>query len=140
MQVGEPDKVQSAINVTPLVDVVLVLLIIFMVMAPQLQSGPPVQLPRTDQPEDAADETQQIRVTLERGGVYWVDDDRMTAEQFPEFLSANLEQRADWKVVLHGDARLTYGEVKQALLVIEQAGFNNVGLVTEARNPSGEGS
>ncbi|HXV78038.1 MAG TPA: biopolymer transporter ExbD [Candidatus Polarisedimenticolaceae bacterium] len=137
MQVGEPEKLRSTINVTPLVDVVLVLLIIFMVMAPQLQSGPPVRLPETDRPEDSSDPTRQIRVTLETDGTFWVDDQRLTADQFPEFLGRTAAERGDLKVVLRGDARLTYGEVKRAMLIIESAGFNDVGLVAEKRAAEG---
>lgn len=140
MQVGEPQRVRSAINVTPLVDVVLVLLIIFMVMAPQLASGPPVRLPETDQPDGAGDDTRQIRVTLEQDGAVWIDDTRLTAEQFPERIAAAARERGDFKVVLHGDARLTYGEVKRAMLIIEGAGFDDVGLVAKRRDTGdGEG-
>jgi biopolymer transport protein ExbD len=137
MQVGEPQQVRSAINVTPLVDVVLVLLIIFMVMAPQLASGPAVQLPETEQPEEAADDTRQIRVTLEQDGVVWIDDARLTAEQFPERIAAVARERGDFKVVLHGDSRLTYGEVKRAMMIIEGAGFDDVGLVAKRRETAG---
>ena len=68
MQAVKPDKVQSAINVTPLVDVVLVLLIIFMVVAPQMQSGPSVDLPTTDQPPTRQDTGRQILVAIQRSG------------------------------------------------------------------------
>jgi biopolymer transport protein ExbD len=133
MQLANAGKVQSAINVTPLVDVVLVLLIIFMVIAPQLKSGPNVQLPTTDQPPKKTDDGQQILVAIERGGTIWVDSDSVTAEQFPQSIRAAAERRADWKVVIKGDARLTFGEVKQAMLAVEAAGFKDVGLIAERR-------
>jgi len=133
MQPSKPAKVQSAINVTPLVDVVLVLLIIFMVIAPQLQAGPNVQLPETDQPPKKTDAGQQILVALEWGGTIWLDSDQVTAEQFPLSIRGTFEERPDWKVVLKGDARLTFGEVKQTMLAVEAAGFKDIGLIAERR-------
>jgi len=133
MQQTKPDKVQSAINVTPLVDVVLVLLIIFMVIAPQLQAGPAVQLPETDQPPKKTDDGRQILVALEWGGTIWLDSDPLTAEEFPPSIQEAARARSDWKVVLKGDARLTFGEVKQAMLAVEAAGFKDIGLIAERR-------
>jgi len=133
MQVGEPAKVQSAINVTPLVDVVLVLLIIFMVVAPQLQSGPALELPTTDEPPRKPDDGRQILVALEHGGAIWIDSDPVTAEQFAESIQQAAEQRGDWQVVIKGDARLTFGEVRRAMLAVEAAGFKDVGLIARRR-------
>ena len=134
MQATEPGKLQSAINVTPLVDVVLVLLIIFMVIAPQLNAGPAVQLPETDQPSKKTDDGRQILVALEWGGTIWLDSDQLTAEQFPLSIHEAAEARPDWKVLLKGDARLSFGEVRQAMLAVEAAGFKNVGLIAERRD------
>jgi biopolymer transport protein ExbD len=133
MQPNKPAEVQSAINVTPLVDVVLVLLIIFMVIAPQLQAGPNVQLPETDQPPKKTDDGRQILVALEWGGTIWLDGDQVTAEEFPLSIQEAAEARSEWKVVLKGDARLTFGEVKQAMLAVEAAGFKDIGLIAERR-------
>jgi biopolymer transport protein TolR len=132
----ETPQVQSAINVTPLVDVVLVLLIIFMVIAPQLHSGPELQLPVTERPPDKPDDGQQILVALEHDGTLWLDNDRVTAVEFPELLRQTTEQRADWQVVIKGDARLTFGEVQRAMLAVEAAGFPDVGLIAERQQPS----
>ena len=65
---------QAAINITPLVDVVLVLLIIFMVMAPQMRTGPEVDLPDTAKPRDQGDERGRILVTIDEAGKLWIDD------------------------------------------------------------------
>jgi biopolymer transport protein ExbD len=105
-----------------------------MVIAPQLQSGPNVQLPTTDRPPKKPDDGRQILVALERGGAIWLDSDQVTAEQFPQRIRAAAERRADWQVVIKGDARLTFGEVKQAMLAVEAAGFKDVGLIAERRD------
>jgi biopolymer transport protein ExbD len=139
MQAGRPGKVQSAINVTPLVDVVLVLLIIFMVIAPQLHSGPDLTLPTTDKPPEKPDDGRQILVALERSGTIWVDSAQLTPQQFPERIREAAKGRDDWQVVIKGDARLTFGEVKQAMLAVEAAGFKDVGLIAERRDALEQG-
>lgn len=137
MQAVKPDKVQSAINVTPLVDVVLVLLIIFMVVAPQMQSGPSVDLPTTDQPPTRQDTGRQILVAIQRSGTIWIDSDQVAADRFYESLQEAAVERADWKVVIKGDSRLTFGQVKQAMLAADAAGFKDVGLIAERRDDAG---
>jgi len=124
-------KVRSGINVTPLVDVVLVLLIIFMVIAPQLQSDAAVDLPKTDRPQDKPDDGKQIVVIIEPGDSLWIDGSQATFDEFPARLGEAAEGREDWKVVIKGDARLTFGEVQRAMFAIEAAGFTDVGLIAE---------
>ena len=138
MQAGRPGKVQSAINVTPLVDVVLVLLIIFMVIAPQLQAGPALELPTTEEPPPKPETDRQILVAIERGGTLWIDEDQVTAEEFAARIREVGEIHPERKVVLKGDARLSFGEVKQAMLAVEAAGFKDVGLITEQRKQAEE--
>ena len=137
MQASKPDKLHSAINVTPLVDVVLVLLIIFMVVAPQMSSGPAVDMPTTDQPPKREDSGRQILVAIERSGTMWIDNDQVAADRFHESLREAAEERADWKVVIKGDSRLTFGQVKQAMLAADAAGFKDVGLIAERRDDAG---
>jgi len=86
MRLGEPGKMQATINITPLVDVVLVLLIIFMVMAPQMRKGPDVKLPNTTKPTDQGDERGRILVSIDAGGALWIDDREVPAAQFGEAL------------------------------------------------------
>jgi len=133
VQLGRPDHVQAEINVTPLVDVVLVLLIVFMVVAPQLAAGPPLQLPTTDAPSAEAAEVRQIVVAIEEGGAVWIDDQQVVADEFPRRMREAAEQPDQWRVVIKGDARLTFGEVRQAMFAVEEAGFDNVGLIAEKR-------
>lgn len=134
---GGSGELQHDINVTPLVDVVLVLLIIFMVVAPQIQSGPPVDLPTTDRPPRRQDTGRQILVAIERSGTIWIDSDQVAADRFHESLEAAAADRADWKVVIKGDSRLTFGQVKQAMLAADAAGFKDVGLIAERRDDAG---
>src|SRR3989442_14233497 len=80
MRPVKPGRIQSAINVTPLVDVVLVLLIIFMVMAPQMQKGPDVHLPDTSKPRDQGDERGRILVSIDVPAGRWINDQPAAAE------------------------------------------------------------
>jgi len=132
MRLGEPEKIQAAINITPLVDVVLVLLIIFMVMAPtMMRKGPEVVLPDTAKPRDQGDERGRILVTIDDAGKLWIDDQPVDAEHLGEDLRAAAGAEADPKVVIKGDARLHFREVRMAMLAIEQAGFQGVGLISK---------
>jgi biopolymer transport protein ExbD len=138
MRLGEPGKMQATINITPLVDVVLVLLIIFMVMAPQLSKGPEVDLPDTAKPREQGDERSRILVTIDEAGGLWIDDQPVAAERLGEDLRVTAGADPDSKVVIRGDARLRLGEVRQAMLAIEQAGFRGVGLIAKRAGAEGK--
>src|SRR3989442_14720301 len=88
MRLGEGAKLQASINITPLVDVVLVLLIIFMVMAPQMRKGPDVNLPNTTKPNGQGDERGRILVSIDEAGGLWINDQPVAAEHFGEALQA----------------------------------------------------
>src|SRR5262245_17298308 len=132
MPLGEPAKIRSAINVTPLVDVVLVLLIIFMVMAPNMRKGPgpEINLPATEKPRDQGS-GERILVTIDERGVLWIEDQQVAAERFGDGLRAAVGTQANPKIVLQGDARLPFGEVRHTMQAIEQAGFQGVALIAE---------
>ena len=133
MQIGEPGRINSTINVTPLVDVVLVLLIIFMVMAPFMNKGPgpEVDMPATDDPRDQSDERAKIQVTIDQQGALWIEDKAFAVEQFGDGLRTAAGAATDPKVVIRGDARLRFGDVRQAMVNVESAGFHGVGLIAE---------
>jgi biopolymer transport protein ExbD len=131
MRLGESGEMQAAINITPLVDVVLVLLIIFMVMAPQMRKGPDVDLPDTKKPSEQGDERGKILVTIDEAGGLWIDDQPVTFENFGESLRAAAGEQPDPKVVIRGDSRLTIREVRNAMVAIDQAGFHGVGLIAK---------
>ena len=138
MRLGEPAKMQAAINITPLVDVVLVLLIIFMVMAPQMRKGPEVSLPNTVKPSDQGDERGRILVSIDEAGGLWINDQSVTAEHFGEALQAVVGAEQDPRVVIRGDAKLNFLQVRQAMEAIEQAGFRGVGLIAKRAGAEGK--
>jgi biopolymer transport protein TolR len=138
MRLGESSKMQAAINITPLVDVVLVLLIIFMVMAPQMRKGPEVHVPKTAKPTDQGDERGRILVSIDDAGKWWIDDQPVEGEHFGEALRAAVGTQPNPKVVVRADARLRFREVKQAMVAIEQAGFRGVGLIAKGKEGHGD--
>ncbi len=140
MRPVKPSRIQSAINVTPLVDVVMVLLIIFMVMAPQMHKGPDVHLPDTAKPREQGDERGRILVSIDEAGGLWIDDRPVPPEGFGDSLRAAAgAEKPDIKVVIRGDARLRLGMVRQAMLAIEEAGFHGVGLIAKHAGAEAKG-
>ena len=138
MRLGEQGKMQATINITPLVDVVLVLLIIFMVMAPQMRRGPDVNLPNTTKPHSQGDERGRILVSIDEAGGLWINDQPVAAEHFGEALKAAVGAEPDPRVVLRGDAKLHFLQVREAMLAIEQAGFHGVGLIAKRAGAEGK--
>jgi biopolymer transport protein ExbD len=124
-------NVNSAINVTPLVDVMLVLLIIFMVVTPMLTKGPPVIPPKASDPPKKPEEKSQILVSVSLAKELYIDKDKMGSEaQFADRLAEEYLRNKNATIVLKGDARLEYGEVKKAMLKVKQVGFEQIGLLT----------
>ena len=142
MRVGDTAKINAAINVTPLVDVVLVLLIIFMVMAPEMRKGPDVKVPNTAKPSEQGDERGRILVSIDETGGLWINDKQVTPEHFGDTLRAavSAEKEANPKVVIRGDAKLNFREVRQAMVAIEDAGFRGVGLIAKGDKPTAKGN
>jgi biopolymer transport protein ExbD len=138
MRLGESAKMQASINITPLVDVVLVLLIIFMLMAPEMRSGPDVRVPRTAKPGGQADES-RIIVSIDDTGAMWIDDQPVVAGQFSEALHVAVGAQPDAKVVIRCDARLNFREVRQTMQAVEDAGFRGVGLIARRASPESGG-
>jgi biopolymer transport protein TolR len=136
---GKPGGVKSDINVTPLVDVMLVLLIIFMLIAPQLQTGQAVKLPVAANPVKQAEDKSQIMVVLQaerQGGGYavkdiFVDKDRVTEAQFRDKIKEAFDRNPSGKVAIKADAHLSYGDVKKFMEMMNRAGFKGVGLVAK---------
>jgi biopolymer transport protein ExbD len=133
MHVPKAAAVRSDINVTPLVDVVLVLLIIFMVVTPMLQKGPAVRLPVTQNPPKKPDDKDQILVAIEDDREMWIDKEKVPESQFAPRIHEAYERSSKSTVVIKGDGRLTYGDVKKAMLAVKEAGFSSVGLIVDKR-------
>ena len=128
-------EVNSAINVTPLVDVMLVLLIIFMVITPMLQKGPPVIMPKASNPPVKAEEKTQILITVNDKKIVYVEKEPMPDDaQFAARIAEEYVRNKNATVVLKGDARLTYGDVKKVLLKVKEVGFEQVGLITQKQD------
>jgi len=121
----------SQINVTPLVDVMLVLLVIFMVTAPILQQGVPVDLPQVDVGVLTGNED-QILVSIVRAGEIFVDDDAVEPDLLGRVLLEKAGEDPNAPIFVRADRRLSYGVVMGVMAQIHEAGFRKVGLVTEA--------
>jgi biopolymer transport protein ExbD/biopolymer transport protein TolR len=131
---------QAAINITPLVDVVLVLLIIFMVMVPQMMNGPELDLPDTAKPTQQGDSEHRVLVSIDEAGRLWINDQPTEAKKFGDSLRAAVAAKPESKVVIRADAKLNFREVRQTMLAVEQAGFRGVGLIAQraGAGPQGE--
>jgi biopolymer transport protein TolR len=120
----------SQINVTPLVDVMLVLLIIFMVTAPILQQGVSVDLPRVAAGPLSGQE-EQLVVNVAKTGQVYLNDTPMTAEQLATKLAAIAAARPDRQLYVRADQSVPYGQVMRVMGAVHDAGLTHVGLVTE---------
>jgi biopolymer transport protein TolR len=125
--------VRSEINVTPLVDVCLVLLIIFMVVTPILQAGVEVELPKTSNAPTIQGDQNQLRVSIAEDGNVYIRDSRVADADLPSFLAAIHGAEADREVIVRGDRHLGYERVSEVLAMLSEAGFQRVALVTEKR-------
>jgi biopolymer transport protein TolR len=119
----------SQINVTPLVDVMLVLLVIFMVTAPILQQGIAVNLPQARSGALAGEEVQLV-VTVAADGAIYLNDNPLTPTELLEKLRAVLKERPDRQVFLRGDSDVPYGTVMSVMASIREAGVRKLGMVT----------
>ena len=122
------------INVTPLVDVVLVLLIIFMVIAPALEHGERVELPGIQQPDkEQKGKLDPITVTVGRSGAVYLEKTPTTVEALPAQLADIHAREPDRRVVLKGDGLLDYQKVRDVFLLVQNAGFPGVSLQVQKR-------
>ncbi len=120
----------SEINVTPFVDVMLVLLIIFMVTAPLIQQGIEIDLPKTQSQGLTSDE-ERLVVTVKAKGEIFIQRAGVEADQLEAKLKAILETRQNKEVFLRADAKVAYGVVARALASLRLAGATRIGMVTE---------
>ncbi|MCB1420259.1 MAG: protein TolR [Notoacmeibacter sp.] len=126
---GQRRGVISEINVTPLVDVMLVLLIIFMVTAPMLTAGVPVDLPQTDA-KPMNSETQPLVVSVDGQGRIFLQEEEIALDDVVAKLQAIKSTGSEARIFVRGDKAIDYGSVMRVMSRIQAGGFENVGLVT----------
>lgn len=130
----------SEINVTPFVDVMLVLLIIFMVAAPLLTVGVPVDLPETAANPLPTEREEPLTVTLTADGGLMIQAEPVQADELIPRLSAISSERSSNQIYLRADGAIAYARVAEVMGALNNAGFNQIGLVTDAAGPSFDGS
>jgi biopolymer transport protein TolR len=124
----------SEINVTPFVDVMLVLLIVFMVTAPLLTVGVPVDLPKT-KAQALSQDREPLSVTVRRNGRIYLQNTIVAEDELVPKLTAIASNGYDQRIFVRGDRSVDYGRVMEVMALISSAGFTHIGLVTDvARN------
>lgn len=126
----------AEINVTPFVDVMLVLLIIFMVAAPLLTVGVPVELPKSAAGALPTDQEEPLTVTITAEGVVQIQTTDVARETLVARLRAIAAERDSDRVFLRADGSIPYAEVMQVMGALNAGGFSNVGLVTDIGGPT----
>ena len=136
---NEGAKVNSNINVTPMVDVMLVLLIIFMVITPMLNNKVNVELPRAEAAVvmENANKEDSVVVAVTRDGRTFLGGDQITLDDLGTKVSAKLENKTDKEVYMRADIRANYGKVMDAVDAIRTAGVSQLGMLTERPDDSG---
>ena len=124
----------SEINVTPFVDVMLVLLIVFMVTAPLLTVGVPVDLPRT-QAGNVPAEDEPLVISVTRQGEVFIQETPVDLQNLVDLLVAITDANRDTRIFLRGDEAINYGRVMQVMGALNTAGFTQVALVAELPTP-----
>ena len=130
----------SEINVTPFVDVMLVLLIIFMVAAPLLTVGVPVELPKTAATALPSETEEPLTVTLTADGQVLIQNTAIDRADLVARLRAIAEERSDDRVFLRADGTVPYEAVAQVMGALNAGGFSSIGLVTDIGGPALDGA
>jgi biopolymer transport protein TolR len=135
---GSKGGPKSDINVTPLVDVMLVLLIIMMLVAPMLQKGVPVVLPEAGNTVDKPDTQEQTVLAVDSQNRFWVNGVEVPRPELANRVKTVLEDRTERVVLIKADKDATYGAVMDAMDDLRKAQIEDIGLITERKNRPGE--
>jgi len=127
-------RAMAEINVTPFVDVMLVLLIVFMVTAPLLTVGVPVDLPKTRAPA-LGQEREPLSITVKRDGTIFLQKEVVAQSALVEKLTAIAANGYNQRIFVRGDDRANYGKVMEVMGLLAAAGFTHIGLVTDVVKP-----
>ena len=135
---AEGKKVNSNINVTPMVDVMLVLLIIFMVVTPMLQKGISVDMAKVNNPEQMpdADKEDALLVSITRDGKVYFGSEQITVDNLTTKVKDRLANKPDKRVYVKADMRARFGSVVQVVDSVRAAGVDDLGLLTDQRKTS----
>ena len=128
---GSPDEVKGDINVTPLVDICLVLLIIFMVVTPMLQQGVDVQLPQAPHAEKKPGAEGDLIVSIKQDGTVFIGDTWIPDRNLVTFLQAERQKDPNRSVMLKADARINFGKVRTVMKAANEAEWSSVAILTE---------
>jgi biopolymer transport protein TolR len=134
MDLGSKGSLKADINVTPLVDVMLVLLIIMMLIAPMLQKGVNVKLPEAGNTVDKPDKQEQTVVAIDSANQFWVNGLAVDKGSFADKVKTVLEDKAEKVVLIRGDQDALYSAIMQAMDDLRKAGIENIGLITEKKD------
>ena len=130
----------SDINVTPFIDVMLVLLIIFMVAAPMLTVGVPIELPETAANALPSEQEEPLAITMTADGRLLIQTTETAPEELITRLTAIAAERTSDKIFLRADGAIPYARVAEVMGALNAGGFNNIGLVTDAGGPTLDGN
>lgn len=123
----------SEINVTPLVDVMLVLLIIFMITSPMLVAGISVDLPET-QAAPLSGQDEPLTVTIDKQGTIYILETAVEGDSLVDKLRAITQEKMETRIFVRGDKSVSYGQIADVLTTINAAGFTKVALITEIKH------
>ncbi len=137
---GRRNRVIAEINVTPFVDVMLVLLVIFMVAAPLLTVGVPIELPDSAAAPLEQQDDEPLTIAMQADGGVLVQDSPVPRDDLVARLAAVAGERRGDQVFLRADGAIAYSDVMQVMGALNAAGFRNIGLVTEGGGPRLDGS
>ena len=127
-------RAMAEINVTPFVDVMLVLLIVFMVTAPLLTVGVPVDLPKT-KAQTLGQDNEPLSVTVKRDGKIYLQNQPIEEDALEPKLTAIAANGYDQRIFVRGDKAVDYGRVMEVMGLLSAAGFTHIGLVTDVAKP-----
>jgi len=125
----------SDINMTPLIDVMLVLLVIFMITAPLLATGIKLELPKANAPQAPA-ASASVTLALSRDGQIFLNDQALSLPDLARALASTASRNPDTEVQLRADQAVPYGRVVELMEVAQKAGLNRIGFATEAPSPN----
>ncbi len=128
------DDVMSEINMTPLVDVMLVLLVIFIITLPVVQHAVKVELPRANS-SPSASTADKLLLTVDAQGGYFLGSQAVSADALESRLREHAQQTPQPQLTIHGDRKVAYEQVAWAMTAAQRAGLTRLGFVTEGRRP-----